>query len=144
MQETYLVQVNNKYLLKVNAVSKTKAEQTIYILFEKKINDYRVITATLAFDRDDLKTDWFYEEYLTKFSLISMNELEKMIDEYVDAREEESDWENLVRKASQAVENKKEELKSVEKNRDEVIAQRERYIKKCKSQEEKLGMVVEV
>lgn len=57
----YIVVVNNKYIVTVEAESLCGAEHVILDRYAEEINRYHVITGCQAFGKKEAKTDFFFE-----------------------------------------------------------------------------------
>ena len=91
MQNAYVVMVNDKYMMRVQAESKCGAEHVVLDRFSEEINKYHVITGAQAFDSDDLKTTWFFRDYFSRCDLISMRWLEELVEDYVSTMQDLED-----------------------------------------------------
>ena len=110
MQNAYVVMVNNKYMMRVQAESKCGAEHVVLDRFSDEINKYHVITSAQAFDSDDLKTTWFFRDYFSRCDLISMRWLEELVEDYVRTMQDMEDMQSLLREATKMAEAKEAEL----------------------------------
>lgn len=143
MQNAYIVMVNNKYMMRVQAESKCGAEHVVLDRFSDEINKYHVITGAQAFDQNDLQTTWFYRDYFSRCDLISMRWLEELVEDYVSTMQDLEDMGNLLIEANKMVDTKEAELEQAEKTRDQVARGVSDYTEQRKRQAEDLGMVVE-
>ena len=143
MQNAYVVMVNNKYMMRVQAESKCGAEHVVLDRFSDEINKYHVITGAQAFDQNDLKTTWFYRDYFSRCDLISMRWLEELVENYVSTMQDLEDMGNLLTEAHKMVDTKLVELEQAEKKRDELARGVNAYTAQRKRQAEDLGMAVE-
>lgn len=57
----YMVMVNNKFMVSVEAESKINAGHFILDSFANETNTYGVIESALAFNKEDMKTDYYFE-----------------------------------------------------------------------------------
>nr|DAP73917.1 MAG TPA: hypothetical protein [Caudoviricetes sp.] len=140
MQNAYVVMVNNKYMMRVQAESKCGAERVVLDRFSDEINKYHVITDAQAFDQDDLKTTGFFREYFSRCDLISMRWLEELVEDYVSTMQNLEDMSNLLIEAHKMVDTKVVELEQAEKKRDELARGVNAYTAQRKRQAEDLGM----
>ena len=140
MQNAYVVMVNNKYMMRVQAESKCGAEHVVLDRFSDEINKYHVITSAQAFDSDDLKTTWFFRDYFSRCDLISMRWLEELVEDYVSTMQDLEDMSNLLIEANKMVDTKEAELEQAEKKRDELERCVNDYTAQRKHQAEDLGM----
>ena len=140
MQNAYVVMVNDKYMMRVQAESKCGAEHVVLDRFSEEINKYHVITDAQAFDRDDLKTTWFFRDYFSRCDLISMRWLEELVEDYVSTMQDLEDMSNLLIEANKMVDTKEAELEQAEKKRDELERCVNDYAEQRKQQAEDLGM----
>lgn len=104
----YIVEVNAKYLVSVEADSVLKAEH--------KVLDYDGIWGALAFDRDAMKTDTFMGA-VQGCEMVSMKELEDMSKAYADAYVEKSKALDEHRAADEEVERLEALLALAKENR---------------------------
>ena len=140
MQNAYVVMVNDKYMMRVQAESKCGAEHVLLDRFSEEINKYHVITGAQAFDSDDLKTTWFFRDYFSRCDLISMRWLEELVEDYVSTMQDLEDMSNLLIEANKMVDTKEAELEQAEKKRDELERCVNDYAEQRKQQAEDLGM----
>ena len=140
MQNAYVVMVNDKYMMRVQAESKCGAEHVVLDRFSEEINKYHVITDAQAFDSDDLKTTWFFRDYFSRCDLISMRWLEELVEDYVSTMQDLEDMSNLLIEANKMVDTKEAELEQAEKKRDELERCVHDYTAQRKHQAEDLGM----
>ena len=140
MQNAYVVMVNDKYMMRVQAESKCGAEHVVLDRFSEEINKYHVITGAQAFDSDDLKTTWFFRDYFSRCDLISMRWLEELVEDYVSTMQDLEDMSNLLIEANKMVDTKEAELDQAEKKRDELERCVNDYAEQRKQQAEDLGM----
>ncbi|MDD6456785.1 MAG: hypothetical protein PUF59_09415 [Lachnospiraceae bacterium] len=140
MQNAYIVIVNNKYMMRVQAESKCGAEHVVLDRFSDEINKYHVITSAQAFDSDDLKNTWFFRDYFSRCDLISMRWLEELVEDYVSTMQDLEDMSNLLIEANKMVDTKEAELEQAEKKRDELARGVNDYTAQRKHQAENLGM----
>ena len=140
MKEYYIVMVNNKYMMRVQAESKCGAEHVVLDRFSEEIEKYKVITNIQVFGRDDLKTEWFYRDYFSRCDLISMRWLEELVEDYVSTMQDLEDMSNLLIEAHKMVDTKEAELEQAEKKRDELARGVNAYTAQRKRQAEDLGM----
>ena len=144
MQNAYVVMVNNKYMMRVQAESKCGAEHVVLDRFSDEINKYHVITDVQVFDQDDLKTTWFLRDYFSRCDLISMRCLKELVEDYVSTMQDlDEDMSNLLIEANKMVDTKEAELEQAEKKRDELARGVNAYTAQRKRQAEDLGMAVE-
>lgn len=140
MQNAYVVIVNNKYMMRVQAESAYDAEHAVLDRFADEINKYHVITGAQAFDSDDLKTTLFFRDYFSRCDLISMRWLEELVEDYVSTMQDLEDMSNLLIEAHKMVDTKLVELEKAEKKRDELARGVNAYTAQRKRQVEDLGM----
>lgn len=140
MQNAYVVMVNNKYMMRVQAESKCGAEHVVLDRFSDEINKYHVITGAQAFDSDDLKTTWFFRDYFSRCDLISMRWLEELVDDYVRTMQDMEDMQSLLREATKMVDTKEAELEQAKKVRDKMLQDVNLSVEQRNRQAEDLGM----
>ena len=140
MQNAYIVMVNSKYMMRVQAESKCGAEHVVLDRFSEEINKYHVITGVQAFDQDDLKTTWFFRDYFSWCDLISMRWLEELVEDYVSTMQDLEDTQSLLREATKMVETKEAELEQAKKVRDKMLQDVNLSTEQRKRQAEDLGM----
>lgn len=78
----HMVMVNGKYMVAVEADSNCAAEHAILDKFADEINSYQVIESALAFDKKEMKGNYFFE-CLETCETISMGELEAKVADVV-------------------------------------------------------------
>ena len=140
MQNAYVVMVNDKYMMRVQAESAYDAEHAVLERFSDEINKYHVITDVQVFDQDDLKTTWFFRDYFSRCDLVNMRWLEELVEDYVNTMHDLEDMSNLLIEAHKMVDTKEEELEQAEKKRDELARGVNAYTAQRKRQAEDLGM----
>lgn len=143
MQNAYVVMVNNKYMMRVQAKNISGAKEVVLDRFSEEIEKYKVITNIQVFGRDDLKTEWFYRDYFSRCDLISMRWLEELVEDYVSTMQDLEDMSNLLIEAHKMVDTKLVELEQAENKRDELARGVNAYTAQRKRQAEDLGMAVE-
>ena len=140
MQNAYVVMVNDKYMMRVQAESKCGAEHVVLDRFSEEINKYHVITGAQAFDSDDLKTTWFFRDYFSRCDLISMRWLEELVEDYVSTMQDLEDMSNLLIEANKMVDTKEAELEQAKKVRDKMLQDVNLSVEQRNRQAEDLGM----
>lgn len=89
----YMVMVNRKFMISVEAESACGAEHVILDQFADSINRHGSITSAQAFGKDDMKTSTFLE-CMMNCETISLNELDRkiqMFEDCFDALSEQGD-----------------------------------------------------
>ena len=81
MQNAYVVIVNNKYMMRVQAESAYDAEHAVLDRFADEINKYHVITCVKAFEQYKIKTSWLFRDYFLRCDFINMRLLEELVKE---------------------------------------------------------------
>lgn len=127
----YIVEVNAKYLVSIEAETQLSAEHTIL--------EYDGIWGALAFDADEMKTETFRGACL-QCETISMNELKAMSEEYRKAWAENAACRDAHKAADDEVRRIEEMLKMAKENR--AIALQNIYTAKkaCAEANEKIGV----
>jgi hypothetical protein len=108
----YIVEVNAKYLVSIEADSALRAEHAIL--------DYDGIWGALAFDSEAMKTDCFRGACLG-CETISMKELEAISKAYADAYVEKAKAEDAHKAANDEVERLEELLRLAKENRGNAL-----------------------
>ena len=78
----FIVEVNRKYLVAVEAETLCGAEHVILDRYADEINTYHVISGAMAYDREGMKTDYFMTA-LESCETISLAELDRRVSEIV-------------------------------------------------------------
>lgn len=78
----FIVEVNRKYLVAVEAETLCGAEHVILDRYADEINTYHVISGAMAYDREGMKTDYFAAA-LESCETISLAELDRRVSEIV-------------------------------------------------------------
>ena len=140
MQNAYVVIVNNKYMMRVQAESAYDAEHAVLDRFADEINKYHVITCVKAFEQYKIKTSWLFRDYFLRCDFINMRLLEELVKDYVSTMQDLEDVQSLLLEAEAMVEIKEAELKQSKKVRDKMLQDVNLSAEQRKRQAEDLGM----
>ena len=142
MKEYYIVMVNNKFMVRVQAESCVDAVSMVFNRFAEESSKYGVITEITAFSREDLKEDHFYDHFC-KCELVTMWQLEDMIESYVSTIQDIEDAENLFRGLKKKVDKADAKLLKLEKKLDDMYNAKVASIEQRKRQAAALGIEIE-
>ena len=141
MKEYYIVMVNNKFMVRVQAESCIDAVSMVSNRFAEESSKYGVITEITAFSREDLKEDHFYD-YFCKCELVTMWDLGEMIGDYANTIQDIEDSENILRGLMKKVEKKEKSLRELKEKLDHMSWVKSESIEQRKRQAEKLGIEI--
>ncbi len=141
MKEYYIVMVNNKFMVRVQAESCTDAGTVVFNRFAEESSKYGVITGITAFSREALKEDHFYDHFC-KCELVTMWDLGEMIGDYANTIQDIEDSENILRGLMKKVEKKEKSLRELKEKLDHMSWVKSESIELRKRQAEKLGIEI--
>lgn len=108
----YIVEVNAKYLVSIEADTPLEAEH--------KLLDYNGIWGALAFDRQAMKTDTFAGA-VQGCDMISIEELEELVNESMDAKKEAVEAELRMKEAEKEIERLTAKLEEAQRAYSEAV-----------------------
>lgn len=136
----YMVLVNGKWMVAVDAESVCAAEHVILDKFADSINKNGTITGALAFDRDGMKTDYYFR-LLENSQTISFETLEWKIgylDGLVENIQKAKDEEDCINHEIDEIEDRINRLaESLKEKREELDLAHEYTVMQVEKMEEK-------
>lgn len=141
MKNAYIVMVNNKYMMRVHGKNRSEAERVVLDRFYEENSKYNIMTEAATFSREELKEDYFYNHFCN-CELMSMWQLEDMIEGYVNTMQDIEDAENLFHGLKKKVDKADAKLLKLEKKLDDMYNTKQSCIEQRKRQAAALGIEI--
>lgn len=110
----YIVVVNNKYLITVEAESACGAEHRVLDHYANEINEYGVIKGALAFDKKTVKTDYFWDT-VSRCETVSVEELDKIVADTIEVCEKKKEAQAELNLIAGKIRDVEEEIRRLQK-----------------------------
>ena len=141
MKEYYIVMVNNKIMVRVQAENSIDAVSVVANRYAEENSKYGVFTEITVFPREELKEDYFYDHFC-KCELVSMWDLGEMIGDYANTIQDIEDSENILRGLNKKVAKKEKSLKELKEKLDHMSWVKSESIEQRKRQAAALGIEI--
>lgn len=122
----FMVMVNGKYMVSVEAETACAAEHVILDKWADEINKYQVISGAQAFGSDQVHTKWFWNDYMSFCETISLKELGMMIEEIIGAYDNKDELTDSIAEIAKAQEDDDAEMAEFMQAYNERKAERQR------------------